>query len=164
MARIVSASLVACICLVLIPSAVWAQGTGAASIAGVVRDELGGVLPGVTIEVSSPVLIEKVRSTVTDTEGNYRILELRPGTYAVSYTLPGFTVLRREGLMLNANFNATLNVELQVGNLQESITVTGETPLIDTSTVSQQKTVTREVLTAIPTSQSALGIASLMTH
>ncbi|MQA28540.1 MAG: hypothetical protein GEU82_01705 [Luteitalea sp.] len=139
-----------------------AQGTSAASITGVVRDESGGVLPGVTIEISSPVLIEKVRSTITDTDGAYRIAELRPGTYRVTYTLQGFSVLVRDGIELSPSFTATINVVLMVGSLQETITVSGETPLIDTSTLTQQKTITRELLTAVPTSQSALGIASLM--
>jgi hypothetical protein len=162
MARIVTASLSALVGLALMATSALAQGSGAASITGVVRDESGAVLPGVTVEVSSPALIEKVRSTVTDTDGAYRIAELRPGTYAVSYTLPGFSVLRREGIQLSPSFTATLNIELKVGALEESITVSGETPLIDTSNLTQQKTITRETLSAVPTSQSALGIASLM--
>lgn len=144
------------------PAMALAQGTGAGTIAGVVRDESGGVLPGVTVEVSSPALIEKVRTTVTDVDGSYRISELRPGQYAVVFTLPGFATLRREGIELTSNFTATINAELKVSALEETITVSAQTPLIDTSSATQQVTITRDVLSAVPTSQSALGIASLM--
>src|SRR5688572_11781159 len=89
------------------PSVGLAQGLGAATVVGVVRDASGAVLPGVTVEASSPVLIEKVRSTVSDAEGRYQIAELRPGTYAVTFTLPGFTTFRRDGLELTSNFAAT---------------------------------------------------------
>lgn len=162
MTRVSSASLAAIMWLVLTSATALAQGTGAASITGTVRDESGGVLPGVTVEVSSPVLIEKVRSTVTDSDGAFRITELRPGIYSVTYSLPGFSILRREGIELSPSFTATLNAELKVGTLEETVTVSGRTPLIDTSTLTQQKTIKRELLTAVPTSQSALGIASLM--
>lgn len=161
MVRFLSASLGAVLCLVITSAAAWAQGSGAASINGAVRDESGGLLPGVTVEASTAD-IDTVRSMVTDADGGYRIGELRPGTYTVTYTLPGFSVLRREGIQLSPSFTATLNVELKVGGLEESIVVTGGTPLIDTTNLTQQKTVSRELLTAIPTSQSALGIASLM--
>lgn len=139
-----------------------AQGTGAASIVGVVRDASGGVLPGVTVEASSPVLIEKVRTTVTDEQGAYRITELRPGVYTVVFSLPGFAVLRREGIELRPGFTAALNVTLEVGALQESVTVSGETPLVDTASVTQQRSIRRDLLTALPTAQSMLGIASLL--
>ncbi|MBI4484904.1 MAG: TonB-dependent receptor [Acidobacteria bacterium] len=99
---------------------------------------------------------------MTDSVGAYRITELRPGTYTVTYTLPGFSVLRREGIQLAPSFTATLNIELKVGTLEETVTVSGQTPLIDTSNLTQQRTITRDLLTAVPTSQSALGIASLM--
>ena len=85
------------------PTSVAAQGTGAGTIAGTVRDESGGVLPGVTVEISSPVLIEKVRSTITDGDGSYRVSELRPGDYAVVFTMPGFAVMRREGIAITSN-------------------------------------------------------------
>src|SRR5215510_3734077 len=97
----------------LVPGSAQAQGIGAASIVGVVRDASGAVLPGVTVEASSPVLIEKVRSVVTDGEGRYQLVELRPGTYAVNYTLAGFSVYKREGLELTPNFVATINAELR---------------------------------------------------
>jgi len=161
MARVLSACLAAVVGLVVTAAAALAQGSGAASVNGSVRDESGGFLPGVTVEVSTGQ-VDSVRSTVTDADGAYRITELRPGTYIVTYTLPGFSVLRREGIELAPSFTATLNVELKVGALEESIVVTGGTPLIDTTNLTQQRTISRELLTAIPTSQSALGIASLM--
>src|SRR2546428_11630430 len=98
-----------------------AQSSG--SIAGVVRDTSGGVLPGVTVEAASPALIERVRSVVTDTEGQYQIIELRPGTYTVTFALPGFTSVKREGIELTSGFTATVNGELRVGALEETITV-----------------------------------------
>ena len=138
------------------------QGTSSASITGIVKDTSGAVLPGVTVEASSPALIEKVRTTVTNTEGQYQIVELRPGTYTVGFSLPGFSQFRREGLELSSNFTATVNVELTVGGIEESITVSGESPLVDARNVTQQKTVTNEVLDAVPTAKTMIALASLM--
>ena len=131
-----------------LPSAALAQ--QAAGIAGVVRDTSGGVLPGVTVEAASPVLIEKVRTAVTDADGRYNIIDLLPGTYTVTYTLSGFNVFRREGIVLNAGFTAPINVDMQVGTLEETITVTGEAPLVDTQNVRRQTSVTREQFEALP--------------
>src|SRR5688572_1370420 len=103
-----------------------APAQGGSTITGVVRDTSGGVLPGVTVEAASPALIEKVRSAVTDAEGLYRLVDLRPGDYTVTFTLPGFNTFRREGMTLPANFTATVNAEMAVGALQETITVTGD--------------------------------------
>jgi hypothetical protein len=137
-------------CLLLLPVAAWGQTTQAGSIAGVVRDTSGAVLPGVTVEAASPALIEKVRSVVTDGEGLYRIIDLRPGTYTVTFTLSGFSVFRREGIELTTGFTATVNAELKVGALEETITVTGETPVVDTSNIRQQTQLSRETLESIP--------------
>src|SRR3982074_1418775 len=95
----------------------------AASIAGTVRDTSGAVLPGVTVEAASPALIEKVRTVVTDGGGQYKIEELRPGTYVVTFTLPGFSTVKREGIELTTGFTATVNADMKVGSLQETITV-----------------------------------------
>jgi hypothetical protein len=122
----------------------------AAGIAGVVRDTSGGVLPGVTVEATSPVLIEKVRTAVTDGEGRYNIIDLLPGTYTVTYTLSGFNVFKREGIVLTAGFTAPINVDMQVGTLEETITVTGEAPLVDTQNVRRQTSVTREQFETLP--------------
>src|SRR5262245_5279885 len=89
-----------------------AQGTSAAAIGGRAMDSSGAVLPGVTVEASSPALIEKVRTTITDAEGRYQITELRPGTYTVTFMLPGFSQFRREGIELSSNFTATVNATM----------------------------------------------------
>src|ERR1041384_8175955 len=102
-----------------------------ATITGVVRDTSGAVLPGVTVEATSPVLIEKMRAAVTDGSGQYRIVDLRPGTYDVAFTLPGFNTLKRSGVELTGTFTATVNVELRLGSLEETVTVTGEAPVVD---------------------------------
>src|SRR6476661_4478909 len=98
------------------------------AIAGVVRDTSGAVLPGVSIEIASDVLIERTRSAVTDADGQYRIIDLRPGVYVMTLSLEGFQSVRREGLELPANFTATVNVDLRVGSLQETVTVSGQSP------------------------------------
>ncbi len=92
--------------LALAPAAAFAQAT----IAGVVRDASGGVLPGVTVEASSPALIEKVRSAVTDGSGQYRVVDLRPGTYTVTFTLTGFATMKREGIELSGTMTATRRI------------------------------------------------------
>src|SRR5688572_3214023 len=102
--------IVALVAFVLsVPSLVYAQ----ASITGVVRDSSGAVLPGVTVEASSPALIEKVRSVVTDGTGQYRIENLRPGAYTVTFVLPGFSTVKREGIELTGSFTASINAELR---------------------------------------------------
>src|SRR5687767_1946536 len=144
--------------VVLLPSAAMAQAT----IAGVVRDASGAVLPGVVVEASSPALIEKVRSVVTDGTGQYRIIDLRPGTYAISATLPGFSVVRREGIELTGSMTATIPLDMRVGGLQETITVTGETPVVDVQSVRRQTTLDNEVLTTVPTARSWAATAVLI--
>jgi hypothetical protein len=148
--------------VLLTPATSLAQGSGAATIAGVVRDTSKAALPGVTVEATSPALTGSVRTAVTDGNGAYRIEELRPGTYAVTYSLPGFSIARRDGLDLPPSFTATVDIELSIGSLEETITVSGRTPLVDTQNVTQQRVISRELLAAVPTSQSMLGIASLM--
>src|SRR5919106_4997753 len=118
---------------------------GQASITGVVRDTSGAVLPGVTVEAASPALIEKVRSVVTDDTGQYRIVDLRPGVYAVSFELPGFRNVRREGIELSGSFVATVNAELSVGSVEETITVTGETPIVDVQSARTQQIIDRDI-------------------
>ena len=110
----------------LIPTTALAQ----ASIAGVVRDTSGAVLPGVTIEAASPVLIEKVRTKVTGGNGRFQIIDLRPGTYSVTFTLPGFNTVRRDGVVLGGAATVEVDAELRVGALEETITVTGEAPVV----------------------------------
>src|SRR5689334_20004142 len=133
-----------------------------ASITGVVKDTSGAVLPGVTVEVSSPVLIEKTRSAVTDQSGQYRIIDLRAGTYTVSFTLTGFSTVKREGIELSGSFNAVVNGDLKVGALAETITVTGETPIVDTQSVRRQTTISSDLITAIPSARAYAGLMTLM--
>lgn len=125
-----------------------------ATITGVVRDTSGAVLPGVTVEASSPALIEKVRTAVTDGSGQYRIIDLRPGVYTVTFTLQGFSTVRREGIELTGTFVASVNAEMRVGTLEETITVTGESPIVDVQSIRRQTTIEGEVIAAIPTSRS----------
>jgi hypothetical protein len=134
----------------LVPVAARAQ----ASIAGVVKDASGAVLPGVTVEAASPVLIEKVRTTVTDGTGQYRIVNLLGGSYTVTFTLPGFSTVRRQDIELTGSFTATVNADLKVGGVSETITVSGETPIVDTQCVRRQTTITSEELTSKPTARS----------
>ena len=148
----------ALVVVLLLPAVAFAQ----AAITGVVKDASGGVLPGVTVEAASSVLIEKVRSVVTDDTGQYRIVDLRPGTYVVTFTLPGFNTVKREGIELSGDFVATVNGDLRVGNLEETITVTGESPIVDVQSARVQTIVDKDVLTAIPSSRSANGIQALV--
>ena len=143
-------------CVVLWPAEAAAQ----SEITGVVRDASGSVLPGVTVEAASPALIEKMRAAVTDGGGNYRIVSLRPGVYTVTFTLPGFATVSREGIELTSDFSATVNAELRVGSLEETITVTGESPIVDTQSITARTVMTREVLDILPTGRNiqAVGI------
>jgi hypothetical protein len=148
--------------LFLATPAVASAQTDAGSIAGTVRDSTGSVLPGVTVEASSPVLIERVRTVQTNGEGQYKIIELRPGTYTVSFTLQGFNAVRREGIELTSGFTATINADLKVGNVSETITVTGESPLIDVQNTKQQVVLTRDVIDAVPTGKSFQNLGVLI--
>ena len=136
--------------ITLLPSVAAAQ----AVIAGTVKDVSGAVLPGVTVEASSPALIEKVRAAVSDGTGQYRIEDLRPGTYKVTFTLTGFSAFQREGIELTGSFTATVNAELRPGALQETITVTGESPIVDTQSARRQLTMSSDLLKSIPTVRS----------
>ena len=138
----------------------FAQSSG---IAGVVRDASGGVLPGVTVEAASPALIERSRAVVTDSQGRYNIVDLRPGVYSVTFTLTGFSTVRRPDIELPAAFTATVNAELKVGTLEETITVTGESPLVDTSNVIKRQVVSSDVIESMPTSKnwSTLGVLTV---
>jgi hypothetical protein len=157
MRGLLRALLLALAATVLAPIAAYAQ----ASITGVVKDTSGAVLPGVTVEVSSPALIEKARSTVTDGSGLYQIISLPPGAYAVTFTLTGFNTVKREGVELAGSFIATINGEMKVGAVAETITVTGETPLVDVQSAAVQKVVTKEVVDAIPTGRLGINLAAL---
>ena len=144
---------VSCVCLSILAfhSSVAFGQSASSVITGSVRDTTGAVMPGVTVEASSPVLIEKVRSAVTDEQGQYRIIDLRPGMYTVTYTLTGFSTVKREGIELQPSFTATINVELRVGSLEETITVAGSSPIVDIQNVQDRKVLPQDVLNALPT-------------
>jgi hypothetical protein len=127
-----------------------------------VKDSSGAVLPGVSVDATSPALIEKVRTAVTDGSGQYRIEDLRPGTYTVTLSLQGFSAFRREGIELTGSFTATINAELKVGNLAETVTVTGETPVVDVQSARRQLTLNNDVLKAIPTVRNYNAVVILV--
>src|SRR5262249_48608549 len=143
---------------VLVPAAALAQ----SGIAGVARDTSGAILPGVTVEVSSPVLIEQTRSAVTDGAGAFKITDLRPGVYTVVFTLPGFATVRREGLELPDQFTATVNGEMRVGALEETITVTGESPIVDVQNVAQRTVLDTKMVDSLPSMRFIHGYALLL--
>ena len=148
MRRVISVLAAAMVFGSVLSGTAWAQAAG--GIAGVVKDASGAVLPGVTVEAASPALIEKVRNVVTDGEGQYKIVDLRPGTYTVTFTLPGFSTFKREGIELSAGFTASINADLKVGSLEETITVSGQSPIVDTQNVTQQKVITMQVIQSLP--------------
>jgi hypothetical protein len=131
------------------------------AISGVVKDETGAVMPGVSVEAASDALIEKVRAAVTDENGAYRMIDLRPGQYKLTFTLQGFNVIIRE-VDLPSNFVATINTELKVGTLQESVTVSGQSPLVDVQSNVKQQVLSRDVLDAVPTARTIQGLGQLV--
>src|SRR5262245_23610895 len=150
---------VAAVLLGLTPRSAVAQNTG---IAGLVRDTSGAVLPGVSVEASSPVLIEKVRTVVTDGNGLYQIVDLRPGEYSVTFSLPGFSSVKREGIQLTASFTATVNADLTVGSVNETITVSGQAAAVDTRNVAQLQVLTDEVRAVLPSGRSIQSMAAII--
>src|SRR5262245_18339189 len=146
MARIV----VGAVAVVLLPVAAYAQ----VALAGTVKDPSGAVLPGVTVEASSPVLIERTRSAVTDSTGQYRLESLQPGTYTVTFTLSGFSTLKREGVVLSGSGVIKIDGELKVGGVAETITVTGASPIVDVQSTRSQVTLDNETLRNMPTVRS----------
>jgi hypothetical protein len=142
----------------LLPGAAYGQ----ASIVGTVRDTSGAVLPGVTVEASSPALIEKVRTVVTDSAGQFQVVDLRPGDYVVTFTLPGFSTVRREGIELLGTIAAAVNAELRIGALEETITVTGGAPVVDVTTTRLRQTMDKVVVDAIPTARQYFNLAALV--
>src|SRR5437773_5453082 len=149
MKRITRLVVAALACGIVTVSGALAQDS--ASITGVVRDATSAVLPGVAVEAASPALIEKVRTAVTDGSGQYRIIDLRPGVYTVTFTLPGFGTVKRENIELPATFVASVNVELRVGALEETVTVSGASPVVDTQNVVRRAVITKEAIDAMPT-------------
>ena len=131
-----------------------APATAQSAIAGQVTDDTGALLPGVTVEAASPALIEGSRVAVTDGQGRYTIEALRPGSYRVTFTMQGFSRIVRDGIELVTNFTAPVSVQMKVGAVEETITVTGQSPLVDVQRTSSQQVLTREVLDALPTGRN----------
>jgi hypothetical protein len=142
---------------VLFPALGHAQST----IAGLVTDTSGAVLPGVSVEASSPALIERVRTVTTDSEGRYAIVDVRPGVYAVTFSLPGFAAVKREGIEVVANVNVPVNAQMRIGGVEETITVSGATPVVDVQQAARREVLTRDVLDALPTSRT-LGASGVI--
>jgi carboxypeptidase family protein len=143
---------------VILSGSAYAQAT----LAGVVRDTSGAILPGVTVEAASPVLIEKIRTAVTDGTGQYRLPELPPGPYTLTFTLTGFSTVRREGIDLTGVAVTAINVELRVGSLQETITVTGETPVVDVQSARRGEVLNDEVIRNLPATRGYNAIVSMV--
>ena len=137
--------------VLLVPSSAFAQAT----LTGTVRDNSGLVLPGVTVEAASPALIEKVRTAVTDASGQYRIVDLRAGVYTLTFSLSGFNVVKRESITLAGTQVLNIPIDMRVGGIQETITVTGETPVVDVQSVRKEVVLDTEVIQAIPASRAA---------
>ena len=144
--------------MALMPSLAHAQ----SSITGTIRDASGAVLPGVTVEAASPVLIEKVRSTVSDGTGGYRLTELLPGTYSLTFTLPGFATVKRDGVEITGAGVITINQDLKVGDLQETITVTGETPTVDVQSTRRQQVIDDSTINALPATRGYNALVFLV--
>ncbi len=142
----------------LVPRLAWAQG----SITGTVKDTSGAVLPGVTVEASSPALIEKVRTAVTDTSGQYRIVDLRPGTYSVKVTLPGFTSVQRDGIELAGSATLTIPLEMKVGTVQETVTVSAASPVVDLQNTKRETVIGADAIQSLPATRAYGSLLNAM--
>src|SRR5437762_1264089 len=156
--RALSRMLMVALWSLVVPAAASAQ----ASIAGTAKDPSGGVLPGVTVEASSPALIEKARTVVTDGTGQYRVINLPPGSYSVVFTLSGFNTFRREGVVLSGSFTATVNADLGVGSVEQTVTVSAETALVDVQSTTQERVIGHEVADAVPSGRMPSGLGALI--
>jgi hypothetical protein len=143
--------------VMLLPAAASAQ----ASLAGVVRDDSGGVLPGVSVEAASPALIEGAKSVTTDEQGRYRIEALRPGPYTLTFSLSGFASLTRTGVDVPSDMVVTVNADMKLGALAESVTVSGQSPQVDVLQASRTQVLNREVIDALPVSRNVMSIGVL---
>ena len=156
--KILGYAVAALACLVTLPALAHAQ----SAIVGVAKDTSGAVLPGVTVEAASNALIEKTRAVVTDGSGQYRIVDLRPGTYSVTFSLEGFQSFKRDALDLPSQFTMTINADMKVGALEETLTVTGAAPTVDVQTAVHTQVLNREAMDAIPTGRTIQGMGQLI--
>jgi len=143
---------------ILVPRLMFAQ----ASITGTIKDPSGAVLPGVTVEAASDVLIERVRSVISDNGGQYRIVDLRPGTYTVTVSLPGFATIKRDGIELIGSVTLTIPFELKVGELQETVTVTGASPVVDVQNTRRETVITADVIQSLPATRAYGSLLNAM--
>src|SRR5262249_55470190 len=148
--------------LLLIAAVASAQDATTGAIVGLVRDSSGGALPGVSVDRSRPSMVGRSRSVVTDDQGGYRMTALRPGVYAVTFTLQGFTTLKRDGITVQTSAAATVNADLAVGTVNETVTVTGEAPLVDVTNTAQQTVFKQDVIQALPLGKNAGQFAALV--
>jgi len=156
--RALGKTAVVLLCTVFVPAAAFAQAT----ITGTVKDTSGAVLPGVTVEASSPVLIEKVRSALTDSSGLYRIVDLRPGAYTLTVTLPGFATVKRDGIEVTGSVTLTIPIELKVGELQETVTVTGASPVVDVQNTRRETVISADAIQSLPATRAYGSLLNAM--
>lgn len=156
--RCLRSILAALFVIAVLPSMAFGQST----ITGQVRDQSGGLLPGVTVEASSPVLIEKVRAVVTDDQGRYSIVNVRPGRYRVTFSLTGFATYVQDAVDLPADFTATVNADMKVGALEETVTVSGQTALVDVQQVARTQVLTRELIDSLPSTRNYFSFSQMM--
>jgi Carboxypeptidase regulatory-like domain len=158
MIRRATTAIYAVLLVAILPAVAHAQ----SAIVGVAKDTSGAVLPGVTVAASSDVLIEKTREVITDSQGAYKIVDLRPGTYVVTFTLTGFQTFRRENVELPAEFTSTINADLKVGAIEESVTVSAQSPIVDVTTAVHTQVLSREAIDSIPTGRTIQGMGQLI--
>ena len=142
--------LVVLTCVVVLPASAHAQ----AVLSGTVKDASGAVLPGVSVEAASPVLISKTRQAVTDDTGQYRITELPPGNYSLTFTLSGFATVKREAVEVSGSGVIPINIEMRIGSLSETITVSGETPVVDTQSARRQSVLSSDIINTLPATRT----------
>ena len=146
---------------VLFPQTADAQ-TAFGAIEGIVSDESGAVLPGVSVQVTSPALIEGARDTVTNESGSYRFLRLPVGQYTLRFTLTGFTAVQRQGVIINSGFTATINIPMKVGTIEETMTVVGESPVVDVRGTTTQTVLTADVIAVLPSSRNVFDMTKFV--
>jgi Carboxypeptidase regulatory-like domain len=149
-----------CVVLLGLPSALFAQALG--TIAGVVKDSSEAVLPGVVVEASSPVLIEKTRSATTDGRGQFSIINLPPGTYNVTFNLTGFASVNRQDVNVSIGITTNVGITMKVGNVAETVTVSGETPIVDLQSTAQTTAANAKAFKELPTGGSWVNMAQLV--
>jgi hypothetical protein len=133
----------------------------AQAITGVVRDPSGALIPGVSVEASSPALIEKFRAATTNSQGEYKLVDLRPGTYTVTFRLAGFTSVKRGGIELSADFTATVDADLAVGSATQTVEIQAGAPLVDVQNVNAETNISEKILDNSPVSKNVLGFSAL---